>query len=337
MNQHVHLLDRVETPSRLGGRFRTFDGLIVAAAIAAVPLTAASFFGRLYWLMELLTHFRLHFVIGAAVLFLAAFARRRFAAAMLAAAVAAANVSPLVPYIVAGPAVAEAGEPEIRIMAANVHLHNFDYAALRELIAEENPDVVGLMEVNRQWVDELSSLRPEYPYSILHPEDGAYGLALLSRIPLRESEASPYVEDGIQAAIVAELEWRNERVTTVLAHLKAPVTPRNAALRNRQIVAITQLITSDRNEKQILFGDLNTTPWSPWYLPLEREAKLVNAARGRGYHPTWPSGFGFLKIPIDHCLFSEGFHVRQIRNGADIGSDHMPLIVDVAIAAKQAG
>jgi endonuclease/exonuclease/phosphatase (EEP) superfamily protein YafD len=65
---------------------------------------------------------------------------------------------------------------------------------------------------------------------------------------------------------------------------------------------------------------------------LEAEAGLKNAARARGYWPTWPTGFNVVKIPIDHCLVSDGLRVQLFRTGSDIGSDHLPIIVDVSIA-----
>ena len=311
---------------------RPLDRLIVAATAAGLVATAASFFGRAHWLLELLTHFRMHFALGLILLLLLALARRRFAAAIVAAALAAANLSPMAPYVAPGSPQAEASPAGIRVMAANLNLHNSDYVALRSAIRQENPDVVGLMEVTRKWADELSSIRSEYPFTVLRPEEGAYGLALFSRVPMQEIRSSPYLEQGIQTAISVDVELGQKAVTIVLAHFRAPTSPRNAEIRNLQIDRITEMIRSDRNEEQILIGDLNTTPWSPYYLPLETEANLVNAARGRGYRATWPVGFGLLKIPIDHCLVSTGLRVRQMRTGADIGSDHYPIVVDIAFA-----
>jgi endonuclease/exonuclease/phosphatase (EEP) superfamily protein YafD len=183
----------------------------------------------------------------------------------------------------------------------------------------------------------LSELHEEYPYSVLHPLDDSYGLALFSRLPIRELEFSPYDEDGKQIAIIVEVELPARRATLVLAHPISPVLPGRASSRNRQIEKIAKLIRTAGNPEQILIGDLNITPWSPYYAPLETEAKLKNAAVGRGYRPTWPTwarGSRLMKIPIDHCLLSDGFQVQQFRTGTEIGSDHLPIIVDIANAAS---
>ena len=41
-----------------------------------------------------------------------------------------------------------------------------------------------------------------------------------------------------------------------------------------------------------------------------------------------------LGIPIDQCLVSRGIQVANVRTGNDVGSDHLPLIVDLAIPQK---
>jgi endonuclease/exonuclease/phosphatase (EEP) superfamily protein YafD len=114
----------------------------------------------------------------------------------------------------------------------------------------------------------------------------------------------------------------------------APVGAGEASLRNRQLDTLTGMIQMEAGREQILLGDLNITPWSPHYTRLERQAGLTNGAMARGYLPTWPAGYNPVKIPIDHCLLSEGLRVRQFRTGPDTGSDHLPIIVDVAVGGR---
>jgi len=42
---------------------------------------------------------------------------------------------------------------------------------------------------------------------------------------------------------------------------------------------------------------------------------------------------GSLRIPLDNCLVSEEVAVAGRRVGPDIGSDHLPLVVDFALAS----
>lgn len=310
---------------------RPTDRAVRFVAVAALSATVASWLGGWFWAFELLTHFRVQFIAGAMALAVVAILRRNERSVLIAILVAAAHLMPLWAYVIPGAIDVQAGPASTRLMSFNVNLKNRDFHAAISLVEDENPDIVGFVEVNDAWIGELSVLHDAYPYSILRPEEGAYGMALFSRMPLRELAASPYAEGGIQAAILAEVVVQEARVSLILAHLAAPTSPRKADLRNRQLGALTGMLTPDADREQIFIGDLNITPWSPHYTQLERDAGLKNAALARGYWPTWPTGINPLKIPIDHCLLSDGIRVQQFRTGSNIGSDHLPIIVDVEI------
>jgi endonuclease/exonuclease/phosphatase (EEP) superfamily protein YafD len=311
-------------------RHASFNRLVSAGAVAALLVTAASFLARASWLLELLTHFRLQLALGSTVLLVCALARRRLVTVALAAIAAAANAAPLMPYMLAGPASAEASAGSLRIMAANVHYRNSGYAALLEEVRRQDPDVLGLMEVDQAWLDGLSALDAKYRWQVLEPQEGPYGLALYSRLPFRLLPESPYTEDGLQTAIALELAVGESPVTLVLTHVRPPTSPGKAALRNAQFAGLARRLAEDPNEAKVLLGDLNTTPWSPYYRQLASATDMHNAALGRGYKPTWPAGFSLLKIPIDHCLVSDALRVGSFQTGTDVGSDHLPIIVDLA-------
>lgn len=315
------------------------DRLVTAAAAALLLLSVLSWLGSSFWLPELLTHFRMQFFASATAIFIVACLLRHPISAVGALLVAAASAWPLLPYVIPGTIDAHAGEATTRLLFANVKFSNDDYEALRRLVSLENPDVVGLAEVDDEWLDALSSLQSEYPHTVLHPDIDAHGLALYSRFPVRELETSPYLQDGVQTALIVELETPQANVSVYLAHPKSPVSPGDAALRNLQLEALSRMIKSDQSRERILIGDLNITPWSPHYSALEADGILTNAASGRGYWATWPTwmpGPGVLRIPIDHCLLSEGLRVQGFRTGTEIGSDHLPLVVDIAVPAQAA-
>ncbi len=304
------------------------------ATVAALGLTAACWFGGTLWAMELLTHFRFQFVAGGLILITAAIARRLATVAAMAGFVVVANSFPMLPYAVPQVAHAHAEEARIRILTANVRYRNNDYARALDLIEIENPDIIGLQEVTSAWIDGLAPLHERYPYRVAWPEEGAYGLALFSRIPIEELGTSPYREANQLTAISVTAEFLEKPVILTLAHLVAPTTPVRAAIRNRQIGKIAGMVRADQELSNILIGDLNMTPWSPHYSVLQ-QAGLDNAALGRGYVATWPAVAGSFGIPIDHILLPHGFHVQQLRTGASFGSDHLPLVADVAIRATR--
>ena len=58
---------------------------------------------------------------------------------------------------------------------------------------------------------------------------------------------------------------------------------------------------------------------------------LRNARSGFGILPTWPTFMPVLYIPIDHCLVTKEIDIIKLRTGRNVGSDHLPLIADLAI------
>jgi endonuclease/exonuclease/phosphatase family metal-dependent hydrolase len=54
---------------------------------------------------------------------------------------------------------------------------------------------------------------------------------------------------------------------------------------------------------------------------------------GIGLLPSWPTFmyFDWLMIPIDHCLVSDDIRVIMAQLGEAIGSDHLPLIIELEI------
>ncbi len=305
------------------------------AAVCALLATIGSWLGSMFWLFELFTHFRIQLAAGAALIFVAASALRCHKTTLVAAAVAILNVVPAWPYLNPFGTLDESKTEEghvTRIMSVNVRFNNQEYRRMLSGIQAENPDIVGLVEITPEWIEALSALKQYYPYRVLRPEPGAYGLALFSRLPLRELSGSPYRQDSMQTAIIAEVEMPEAIVILTLAHLRAPTSSQDAATRNRQIAAIADMTRAlDDSPQKILIGDLNATPWSPHFAQLETFAGLRNAARGRGYFPTWPTAFKPAGIPIDHILLSDHFQVRGFRTGRHVGSDHLPVICDVTL------
>jgi endonuclease/exonuclease/phosphatase family metal-dependent hydrolase len=81
----------------------------------------------------------------------------------------------------------------------------------------------------------------------------------------------------------------------------------------------------------MLIGDLNMTSDSPVFQNFLRETGLRDTRAGFGIQATWPTNVPVLWIAIDHCLVSDKVLVHDRRVGPGVGSDHLPLTVDVSV------
>ena len=73
-------------------------------------------------------------------------------------------------------------------------------------------------------------------------------------------------------------------------------------------------------------------PWSQPIRDLADDADLRSIYGRFGLAGTWPANAWLLRIPLDNCLVSKEIAVAGRRVGPGIGSDHLPLIVDFALA-----
>lgn len=285
----------------------------------------AGFAARFHWICELLTHFRAHdsaSLVFISVVLLACRARRR---GMLALFTGLAIGSTLLPLYWAVPITSESNW---RLVSVNVHADNQNYADFLNFIQETQPDVVVGLEINERWADVLVSLSDVYPYQKLQPQTGNFGIALLSRFPLRDARVE-WLSDH-NPAIFSRLQLSDGvEVTVVGAH---PFPPMSAKMSNRRNFQLAQLAghVKQLNGPIIVAGDLNTTSWSPAFIDFVDETGLTDSRAGFGNQPTWRSPLSPVGIAIDHALVSEDVGVMNRQVGRDIGSDHRPIVIDFA-------
>ena len=133
-------------------------------------------------------------------------------------------------------------------------------------------------------------------------------------------------------SILVERVGGRERVpfTLVATHPPPPLTGELASARNRQLEALASWLQETEAPHRILVGDLNLTPWSPWFGRLLDSTGMRNAQTGQGRAGTYPA-YGlppFLALPIDHTLVSSNVRVsaRLVKPGARFGSDHNAVV-----------
>lgn len=303
--------------------------LVGGTALGLLLATLATLLARHWWVFDLTTHFRAHYVAAALLGAALAVALRWRAIAGAIAILAiphAIALSSVVPFGTAQ-AVAAAPATPVRVSTINAYWANWDGPALLDYVTRTDPDILVIQEADRRWRDTLRAIGARFPNAV--PEDWreARDVIVFSRFPITDG-ARRFPEGQGFHYQTADLDIDGRTVTLIGVHPPLPAGPRFTDMRNRYFAAIADL--AGRSETPVIVaGDFNSTVWSPHFADLTEAAGLRNAADGRGWHPTWPSWLPLAGIPIDHILVSDDFTVRSVQRGPNIGSDHYPVTADL--------
>ena len=308
---------------------RWLDRLLVFCAAVVVIVNVLPLGARLFWILELTTHFRVQYVlVTVAVLALAALRRRWGLVAVLAlvGAISAAPVLPYVPRSFGAEAVAVPGAA-LKVLTVNVSYRQFKERQLLEIVREANPDIVVVQELTPHAERVLADLDTAFPYVRKFPADRQYGIGLWSRYEL---ESGGTIALGRLPAIEARVRGPSGTFTVIGVHLSAPMTPRRAAARNQQLTELAARAAAVQ-EPLIVAGDFNTTPYSPYFADFLQAAGVTDSRRGRTISTSWPTMLRWAGIPIDHVAVNDGFSILSHRRLPDFESDHFGALVEVAL------
>ena len=312
--------------TRLSGyALSAVKALIFIFFSAAACATVLALFSRYYWIFDNMTAFRLQYYAILTTGAIIYFARKKYLIAALFLAVSFANVPAFARLYIGG------YEPipdsrTIRIISFNVKEQNADRSRAVEYFGESKADIIVVVEVHTPWIVDLEALAGEYPYraGIVHT-----GTVVFSKIPIVDKKAD-WV--GTRAIVTVTLKAEGKMLRLVTAHPTSPVRRKYHSRRGRLLDETARIASEAGKEGEvILIGDLNLTPFSPYFGDFVAASGLRDARRGFGFRPTWPTFMPLLYVPIDHCLVSDGIAVHTFTTGPRLGSDHLPIIVDITI------
>lgn len=310
------LISKIST----GGVWLLYVGLTALTVVYALSWGATS-----WWVLDLVTHFRGQYVVGAAVLLLLSLAVRHFWAAGWAGVLLAANLLFLLPYLTPlAQAQAPVGET-IKLLSANLYYHNQSPEKLLDLVEEQQPDLVLVMEMGSHRSFLELALAQNYPFVVGNGQSGAW---IFSRWPLQAGEVD-FSSPGRPNA-VAELLWQGELITIVAVHTHAPFNGRASHLRNLHLQQLARL--AQENEHIVIAGDFNVTPFSPHFQQFLTAGGVKDGRVGQGLNLTWPTIIPLFYIPIDQFVSSPTIQVQNFATQPHIGSDHRPILVEFALA-----
>jgi endonuclease/exonuclease/phosphatase (EEP) superfamily protein YafD len=283
-------------------------GYVLVGVLAFVPI----------WPLSLIEHFRMQYLLGGIPVVVVAWWSRAFDAALVAWLVDLAIVAP---HMHGRTSV---DGTHVRVLFANVLASNTEYERVRALIAETKPDVIALVETRAPWLAEVGPAVEGYARIVDERTDN-FALGLFAR-----GTVNGHVEHlgGDLPTIVANIGLPSGvAFTMVVTH---PWPPVNGWAEDRQyehLAAVAHRI-ADMPGPVVLAGDLNATPWSRVFRKLVGTTGLCDTRSS--YDGSYPASTWLVRIPIDHVLASCAIGVRDRWIGPEIGSDHLPVVVDLA-------
>ena len=305
---------------------------LAASVCVAVVYISSVAFNRI-WCFELMSHFRVQWaalMIPLAVALLAT--RRRYwgwAFALLTASAIWSSVASGIP--VSQP---RSGTTRLRIMSANVLTANPHSADFERLVETVNPDILAIMEYTQDWDSKLTNIQAKFPYAVTRPRTSGFGIALYSKRPLHNVEATSLLKYFDGPTIFCDVDIDGQSLSIVAIHTISPISSLRFEARNEQLRILARRIGDDPRPR-IVVGDFNATTWSPYLQDFLRTGQLRDSRQGFGLQPTWPQFFWPMFIPIDQAFVSQHIHVHRRWVEGDIGSDHYPIVVEISIEPRK--
>jgi endonuclease/exonuclease/phosphatase (EEP) superfamily protein YafD len=296
-----------------------FRTVLKIAVISLSIILAFGFLDRQFPAADSFSHFRLHFLV---LLVAVAFGLAMFRAWRW-----------VVPIFLVVPVIAlhavnlelqefhtvPAGQ-NLRLVQFNSLFKNLKPDFSADWILQQKPDLVTLQEVSKQSGVIIDALKPQLAYSAVCKFATVGGVAVVSRYPIVQSGCI----QG-QGLVWIQVSIEGKLLTVASLHLHWPWPYRQWQQIERLAPAFASM-----PRPIVLAGDFNAAPWSG---AVQKVADATDTRVVDGLRPTLrmgPPPVGPIALlPIDHVLISEIFHVRSMKRGPAIGSDHHPVVADL--------
>ncbi|QDS93186.1 Endonuclease/Exonuclease/phosphatase family protein [Roseimaritima multifibrata] len=221
---------------------------------------------------------------------------------------------------------------DIRVLTWNTFVGNQDIENTAADIDAADADIIVIVEWTPAMRNHLAALRAEYPYRMEVPGQGAFGIALYSKVAGK-------IDTVLLPGDVSSLRFRAADpeipIEVWAVHMLPPIGDRYWRFRNEQLAEIAGHLEKRSPDRQaIVCGDLNVTPWSGHFQTFLERSGCNDSREGHGYQASWPRRLGRLGIPIDHCLVDPRLQVIDRKIGfsqSANGSDHGSVLLTIRV------
>lgn len=251
-----------------------------------------------------------------------------------------------------GTAQADTGGAPLQIVTFNVLPINPDFERIVDWLRTTDADVILLQELPPEKSSVMAEwLADDYPYVDDIPQTTAITLA---RVPF--TSMAPVDLGGWWVSRVT-LDHAGQAIAVYNIHMAMPTreTPHlylsidnglaqlalqyDETRRNRLMRSLLDILR-DETLPYIVAGDFNTSDNAVIYGELATHMTDAYRAAAVGLGGTWPASVGEEGLPawippllrIDYVWHSPHFRTRQAAIGPNLGSDHLPLLVELVRA-----
>jgi len=300
---------------------------------AGLLFTAAGYAGGWHWYADLFAQFRPQYVVVLGALLPLHLLARQWMTALACVIALGANLAEVLPHAAASPlapAESEAG-PRIRCLSFNVLHRNHEYAAVQQYLRQCGADVLVFQEVSPDWAEAFRGLADVYPHQLPRGRMDSKGAAVLSRLPVRRLDFEEVPGHAPIGAMIAEVEG-DTPFTLLGVHSHKPTSAAGALSQHALFTWLAARCRTEnaRGRPVVLMGDFNSTPWARAFRQFTAQTQLRDTSRGVLFGATWS-----VRLPqrllIDHAFVSPEWQVLRREVGPDLGSDHRPLLLDLAL------
>ena len=320
--------------SMTSGLQTSFAMAILAVGFLATLGTVLAFFGSAWWAFDMIANFRLQLaaiLLICAVLYGSLFGRGGAILFLGAAVLNAALVVPM--WLSSQPAVAS--DERLEIVTLDVTTSLGTRSPVIGWISTVDADLIFLQQTTPAWIESIRDADTGYRVIAEPSQAGQSGTIALAKVPY-ETQVYPVIP-GTEPIVEVNAELAGRPVTVLSIRADTPSGVNDAEQRDELFQAAGELVAA-RSEPVVVVGDLNVTRWSHAFRTLVSAGALNNSEDGFGYQATWPANDwpiagAYAGLPVDHALTTNALTTARRSIGPAVGSDHLPLIVEIAPAA----
>ncbi len=293
-------------------------------------LSLVSELGNVWWIFELISHWRITYIIGGFFLLVLYALLRKSRSFFLVLCILGVHLWWVAPYLTFTHPTLQTTQDQLSVVFANTYWLTKSQDKVISSMHEMNPDIIFFFEMLEPSFTVVKQGLPEYKYSGYVHGMYAFNIAYLSRVPVKENVL-------YFVPLVPTLELKTQvngkTVSIIGAHPHSPVDGEFVIFRNTLLNELFSYV-SQLKDPALVGGDLNISPFAPEYAYLRKSfPQLHDSMENFGLQNTWPTHIlpVLFSIPIDHAWSNEQLNVLERKTGPSTDSDHLPLFVRVGV------